>query len=129
MLRRAFTFTIKPSPMCTDHDTIMEDKMKKEDIHALEAEVKRLREENAQLKAAQGAGMNPCYRELINHLITGPKTIGNLAELMTRDNRTISQWLHQIKTRHGAEIITLTKGEKQLANPQIFLEVSDTLKD
>ena len=100
--------------------------MKKDDIQALEAEVKRLREENAQLRAAQGAGMNPCYRELIDHLIAGPKTIGQLAELMTRDNRTISQWIHQIKIRHGAEIITLNKGEKQLANPQVFLEVSNT---
>ena len=94
--------------------------MKREEIQALEAEVKRLREENAQLKAAQENSINPVYRELIDHLLTGPKTIGQLAELMTRDNRTISQYIHQIKTRHGAEIITLNKGEKQLANPQLF---------
>lgn len=126
MLQRAFTFIVQPSSICTDQDIIKENTMKKDNVQALESEVKRLREENAQLKAAQGAGMNPFYREMIDHLIAGPKTISQLAELMSRDNRTISQWIHQVKARYGAEIITLSKGEKQLANPQIFLETSDT---
>lgn len=100
--------------------------MKKEDQAALEAEVKRLREENSQLRQARNTGMNPVYKELVDHLVSGPKTISQLAELMMRDNRTISQYIHQLKTRYAAEIITLNKGEKQLMNPQIFDEISDT---
>lgn len=96
--------------------------MKNSDISAMEQEVIRLREENAQLRMAQSGGMNPLYRELIDHLIAGPKTISQLAELMARDNRTISQWLHQVKTRFSARIITLSHGEKQLENPALFEE-------
>ena len=96
--------------------------MKKDNVQALEAEVKRLREENVQLRVAK-RGMNPLYREMIDHLIAGPKTISQLAELMMRDNRAISQWLHQIKMRYEAEIITLSNGEKQLANAQFFVEI------
>ena len=102
--------------------------MKKDDIYAMEQEVKRLREENAKLRAIQSGGMNPLYRELIDHLVAGPKTISQLAELMIRDNRTISQWLHQVKLRFGAEIITLNKGEKMLTNPDLFAESEPDLK-
>ena len=94
--------------------------MKKEEIEALLAENKRLHEENAKLRKEKVIGMNPLYREVIDHLISGPKTISQLCELMARDNRTISQWLHQLKQKFGAEIITLSKGEKQLANPEYF---------
>ena len=99
--------------------------MKKEEIEALLAENKRLHEENTRLKKEKATEMNPLYRELLDHLILGPKTISQLCELMTRDNRTISQWLHQLKQKYGAEIITLGKGEKQLANPEYFLNTPE----
>lgn len=99
--------------------------MSKTNAQLLEEEVKRLREENSKLRQETKAGINPVYLELVKHLIDGPKTISQLAELMTRENRTISQYLHQLKVKFAAEIITLNRGEKQLLNPQVFIAPSD----
>ena len=82
-------------------------------ITELESEIKAIR-------AANSNAMNPAYQELLAHLVEGPKSIGELAELLTRENRTISQWLHALKVRYGANIITLADGRKYLTNPGIF---------
>ena len=85
-----------------------------ESIAELESEIKAIR-------AANSNSMNPAYHELLAHLVEGPKSIGELAELLTRENRTISQWLHALKVRHGANIITLADGRKCLINPEMLL--------
>ena len=80
----------------------------------LESEIKAIR-------AANSGSMNPAYIELLAHLVEGPKSISELAELMMRENRIVSQWLHALKVRHGANIITLADGRKYLTNPEAFV--------
>lgn len=82
-----------------------------------QARIEELEAEIAEMKQAK---VNPVYTELLNHLVEGPKTISELAELMVRENRTISQWLHAVKVKYGANIITLADGKKQLMNPEDF---------
>ena len=84
--------------------------------------IAELENEVEAMRIANSNTMNPVYREVVAHLIEGPKSISELAELMTRENRTISQWLHVLKIRHGANIITLADGKKQLVNPEAFME-------
>ena len=64
--------------------------------------------------------VNPVYAELIAHLTKGPRSISELAEQMVRENRSVSQWLHSLKSKYGADIITLADGRKQLMNPEHF---------
>lgn len=82
-------------------------------IAELENEIKAIR-------AANSSSINPAYQELLAHLVEGPKSISELAGLLTRENRTISQWLHALKVRHGANIITLADGRKCLTNPEMM---------
>ena len=84
--------------------------------------IAELENEVEAMRAANSSTMNPVYQELIFHLIDSPKSISELAELMTRENRTISQWLHVLKVRYGANIITLADGKKQLVNPEVLME-------
>lgn len=89
----------------------------------LQEAMDRIAELEKDLEAARAANagtMNPVYTELLAHLIDGPKSISELAGLMTRENRTISQYLHALKVRYGADITTLNDGRKQLMNAQIF---------
>lgn len=86
------------------------------------ARITELENEVEAMRAANSNSMNPVYREVVAHLAEGPKSISELAEIMTRENRTISQWLHALKIRHGANIITLADGKKQLVNPEVFME-------
>ena len=83
--------------------------------------IAELENEVEAMRAANSSAMNPVYQELIFHLIESPKSISELAELMTRENRTISQWLHALKVRYGANIITLADGKKQLRNPEMLV--------
>ena len=86
--------------------------------------IAELEQENADLKEQLFATalrlskkpVNPAYAEVIRLLKEQPMTIGEIAEAMRRENRLVSQWLHAIKTRYGANIITLADGKKQLMN-------------
>ena len=84
------------------------------------ARVAELESEIKTIRAANSSSINPAYQELLVHLVEGPKSISELAELVVRENRTVSQWLHALKVRHGANIITLADGRKYLTNPGIF---------
>ena len=85
------------------------------------ARITELENEIKAVRAANSNAMNPAYQELLAHLVEGPKSIGELAGLLARENRTISQWLHALKVRHGALIITLADGRKCLINPEALL--------
>ena len=84
--------------------------------------ITELEEEIKTIRAANSSSINPAYQELLAHLVEGPKSISELAELMMRENRTVSQWLHALKARYGANIITLADGRKFLTNPEIFVD-------
>ena len=91
------------------------------ELNAAQERIVELESEIKAIRAANSNTMNPAYHELLAHLVEGPKSIGELAELLTRENRTISQWLHALKVRHGANIITLADGRKCLTNPEAML--------
>ena len=85
------------------------------------ARITELENEIKAIRAANSSAMNPAYQDLLIHLVEGPKSISELAARMARENRTISQWLHALKVRHGANIITLADGRKYLTNPEAFV--------
>lgn len=87
-------------------------------ITDLQAQVIDLQTQLREAQAANFGRINPVYVEMLTHLCEGPKSISELAELMLRDNRTISQWLHAVKVKHSADIITLADGKKQLVNAE-----------
>ena len=91
------------------------------ELNAAQERIVELESEIKAIRAANSGSMNPAYIELLAHIVEGPKSISELAELMMRENRTISQWLHALKVRHGANIITLADGRKYLTNPGIFV--------
>lgn len=90
------------------------------ELNAALTRVAELESEIKTIRATNSNSINPAYQELLVHLVEGPKSISELAELMVRENRTVSQWLHALKVRHGANIITLADGRKHLTNPEIF---------
>lgn len=65
--------------------------------------------------------MNPAYKELVDFMAEGPKTFTQMSDFTMQDHRTISQWMYQLKSRWGAEIITLSDGRKELRNAQQVL--------
>ena len=89
-------------------------------IKELEYLVASQQQQIEDLASASPGTINPLHRELLEHLIDGPKTISELGGLMTRENRTISQWLHTVKVRLGANIVTLGDGRKSLVNKEVL---------
>lgn len=85
-------------------------------IAELEQENTELKEQLATALRLSKKPVNPAYAEVIRLLKEQPMTIGEIAEAMRRENRLVSQWLHAVKTRYGANIITLADGKKQLMN-------------
>ena len=80
------------------------------------AYIAELELEIADLKRQASKKFNPLYRELLTYFLDGPRSIDELSTLMYRENRTISQWLHTLKMKHGAEIVTLNDGKKDIVN-------------
>lgn len=74
------------------------------ELNAAQERIVELESEIKAIRAANSNTMNPAYHELLAHLVEGPKSIGELAGLLTRENRTVSQWLHALKVRHGVEV-------------------------
>lgn len=96
----------------------------------LEEKVELLEKENAELKQqieelqriAMKTVMNFNYAKVSFLINEQPRSISELAVIMLTDNRTISQWLHQLKSRFNAIITTLNDGKKKLENPEDFEE-------
>lgn len=68
-------------------------------------------------------GLNPVYAQLVRLMIEEPRTIKEYAFEMGRDNRSISQYFHALKTRFGAEISVTSDGKRKLENPEIFTDL------
>ena len=88
------------------------------------ARIAQLEQKNQQLEHELAAEknkrntINGFHQEVLDLLNTRPMTISEIAEEMNRDNRTISQYIHVLKSRHGFNIITLSDGRKQLILPE-----------
>lgn len=88
----------------------------------LEQEIEDLAQKLRECPAMRG-GMNATCRRILQEIHEEPKTISELAEILAKENRIISQWLYQLKSRFGVEIVTLHDGRKMLANPETFTTV------
>ena len=91
------------------------------------AKINMLEQDNAELRhriavLTSRKAPRPALVEMIRLLDEAPRTVPELSALLNQESRLISQWLHQLKTKYNAEVITYSTGKKGILNIDIFYQ-------